>query len=195
MNYLAHIYLSGDNDDLKIGNFVADSIKGKDYEDYPHGIKNGILLHREIDTFTDSHPIVFKSSHRLFIKYGHYSTVITDVIYDHFLAKNWKDYHHQNLAEYVAGFYQLLENNFEVLPKRVQNFYPYMKAQNWLLSYAQISGLEHILFQMNGRVKNDVKLNESVVELRKYYTDFEQEFTEFFVDLEAFVENKMESLN
>ena len=91
MNYLAHIYLSGDDDPLlKIGNFIADSVKGKAFKKYPQAIQNGIKLHREIDTFTDSHPIVFESKHRLFKKSRHYSSVIVDVLYDHFLAKNQK---------------------------------------------------------------------------------------------------------
>ena len=58
MNFLAHIYLSGNNDLLKIGNFMAYGIRGNDYLDYPEGIQKGIILHREIDTFKDSHPIL-----------------------------------------------------------------------------------------------------------------------------------------
>ena len=89
MNFLAHIYLSGNNDLLKIGNFMADSIRGNSYENYPEEIKKGILLHRSIDSFTDMHPVYRKSKHRLHEKYGHYSGVIMDIFYDHFLAKNW----------------------------------------------------------------------------------------------------------
>ncbi len=95
MNYLAHIFLSGTNDFLKIGNFMADSIKGTDYEKFPLEIKKGILLHLHIDSFTDSNLIYRKSKHRLHEKYGHYSGVIMDILYDHFLAKNW--YHFLNL--------------------------------------------------------------------------------------------------
>ena len=92
MNFLAHIYLSGNNDMLKIGNFMADSVRGHHYLDYPDEIRKGILLHRYIDTFTDAHPIYRKSKHRLHEKYGHYSGVIMDIVYDHFLAKNWNNY-------------------------------------------------------------------------------------------------------
>jgi len=194
MNFLAHIYLSGENDELKIGNFMADSIKGKQYQNYSGDLKNGILLHRKIDSFTDSHPLVFQSTHRLFEKYGHYNTVIVDVFYDHFLAKNWKDYHRENLADYVRDFYRLLEVNFNRLPKNVQRFFPYMKAQNWLLSYADIPGIRQILYQMNKRVKNGVRLDESVDELQMYYTDFEWEFKNFFPDIEAYVAREIEKL-
>ena len=84
MNFLAHIYLSGDNDLLKIGNFMADSVHGKRYLDYTDDLQKGILLHRFIDTFTDAHPIYRQSRRRLYEKYGHYAGVIMDFVYDHF---------------------------------------------------------------------------------------------------------------
>src|SRR5690606_6470869 len=112
MNFLAHIYLSGDDPNVVIGNFIADGIKGKDYQKFPTEIQHGILLHREIDTFTDAHPIVRQSTKRLHKNFGHYSGVLVDVFYDHFLAKNWKHYHEQPLAKFVENFYQLLETNY-----------------------------------------------------------------------------------
>ena len=144
MNYLAHIYLSKDDDLLKIGNFAADSIKGKSFLKYPERMRTGITLHRAIDTYTDSHPIVRESVSRLFPKYSHYSTVIVDILYDHYLAKNWNDFHSQPLSEYVNEFYTLLENQYSILPKRVQSFLPVMTEHNWLLSYATIDGIGKI---------------------------------------------------
>ena len=86
MNFLAHIYLSGDDDELKIGNFIADSVKGKKFSQFPDQVQKGITLHRKIDSYTDSHPIVRESVLRLFPKYGHYSSVIVDILYDHFFS-------------------------------------------------------------------------------------------------------------
>jgi acyl carrier protein phosphodiesterase len=104
MNFLAHIYLSGNDNLLKIGNFMADSIRGNHYLDYPDSLRKGILLHRHIDTFTDSHPIYRKSKHRLHSKYGHYSGVIMDIVYDHFLSKNWSVYSNEKLEDYADEF-------------------------------------------------------------------------------------------
>lgn len=146
MNYLAHIYLSGNNDLLKIGNFMADGIRGKDYLYFPEEVKKGILLHRKIDSFTDTHLIYRKSKHRLHEKYGHYSGVIMDIIYDHFLAKNWEQYSAEKLESYVDNFYNLLEENQEILTLKTKNLLPYMKQNNWLLSYQSINGIEKILF-------------------------------------------------
>jgi len=191
MNFLAHIYLSGDNDQLKIGNFIADSIKGKNYTHYSKEIQNGIVLHRAIDTFTDTHPIVRKSVSRLFDRYGHYSRIIVDILYDHFLAANWKDYSDIPLKTYTEDFYKLLQHNFEILPKPVQNFLPYMVADNWLYNYRKIEGIEKILFQMNRRIKYRTKMHLAVEELREYYEEFEEEFKRFFKELRAYVKVKI----
>jgi acyl carrier protein phosphodiesterase len=125
MNFLAHIYLSGDNDLLKIGNFMADSVHGKRYLDYAEDLQKGILLHRFIDTFTDAHPIYRQSRRRLYEKYGHYAGVIMDIVYDHFLAKNWNTYSEVNLEDYAAQFYQLLQDNFDLLIPKTQNLSQY----------------------------------------------------------------------
>jgi acyl carrier protein phosphodiesterase len=193
MNFLAHIYLSGDNEELKIGNFIADSVKGKQYLEYPPGIIDGIVLHRSIDTFTDTHPIVSRSVERLFERYGHYSRVIVDILYDHFLAANWKDYSDIPLKIYTEDFYKLLQDNFKILPKQVQNFLPYMVADNWLYNYRKIEGIEKILFQMNRRIKYRAKMHLAVEELREFYEEFEDEFTRFFEELRAYVKVEINS--
>lgn len=191
MNFLAHIYLSGDNDLLKIGNFMADSIRGNSYENYPDEIKKGILLHRSIDSFTDMHPVYRQSKHRLHEKYGHYSGVIMDIFYDHFLAKNWANYSNKKLEEYADEFYQLLKDNYDLLTDKIQGMMPYMIARNWLVSYASISGLEMILFQMDHRTKNRVAMHEAIVELQEFYLEFEAEFTLFFEELQQHCKNKL----
>ena len=194
MNFLAHIYLSGDDEGITIGNFISDGIKGKSYLKYPANIQKGILLHREIDTFTDAHPVVRKSTARLHKNYGHYSGVIVDIIYDHFLAKNWKQYHDTPLDVYVESFYQLLRDNYTILPLRIKRMMPYMISDNWLLNYASIQGISTILTQMNVRTKNRSRMNMAVMELDEYYEDFEQEFTAFFDELIVFSKEKLKAL-
>jgi acyl carrier protein phosphodiesterase len=186
MNFLAHIYLSGNNDLIKIGNFMADGIRGNDYLSFPDDVKKGILLHRQIDTFTDSHLVYRKSKHRLHEKYGHYAGVIMDILYDHFLAKNWKKYSQEKLEDFVSNFYKSLESNTEILTEKTKSMMPYMIDQNWLTSYATIAGIEMILFQMDYRTKHRANMQEAIVELQDFYIKFEEEFTIFFDELRSF---------
>lgn len=195
MNYLAHIYLSGENELITIGNFVADGIKGKSYKKYSKNIQIGILLHREIDTFTDAHKTVRKSTKRLHKKYSHYSGVIVDILYDHFLAKNWEQYCDIPLDEYCETFYDSLQSNFDILPERIQRLMPYMIADNWLLSYASIEGIQKVLEGMNRRTKNRSKMNLAVKELEDFYKEFEAEFTSFFDELIQFSKDKLKILS
>ncbi|PWA06310.1 acyl carrier protein phosphodiesterase [Flavobacterium laiguense] len=194
MNFLAHIYLSGDNDLIKIGNFMADGIRGKHFEGYPLEIQKGIILHRFIDTYTDAHLVFRKSTKRLHEKYHHYAGVIVDVFYDHFLAKNWNHYSDENLELYVARFYQSLQDNYEFLSERTKGMMPYMINQNWLVSYQTTEGINRILTQMDSRTKNESKMRFATHELIEYYTDFEQEFTTFFKDLKEQSHQKLITL-
>lgn len=193
MNFLAHIYLSGEDKDLILGNFIADSVKGKKYLNYPSGIKNGIILHRSIDYFTDTHPTVRKSKSKLLDTYGHYSGVIVDILYDHFLAKNWKNYGLVPLEEFTVSFYDLLHENLDTLPAPVQRFLPYMIKDNWLLSYATLEGISGILTQMNERTKRKSDMHLAVKELELYYENFEEEFTSFFIELQEFCRKKIQT--
>lgn len=190
MNYLAHIYLSGADPEIKIGNFIADAVKGKNYENYPEGIKKGILLHRHIDSFTDHHPIYKHSKHVLQPKYNLYSGVIMDILFDHFLAKNWERYSHIPLLEYSEEFYHQLEERREILPERIVSILPYIKEQNWLYSYRTKAGIHQILKQMDKRTKYISKMSEVDVELAQYYLIFETDFFAFFDELIKSVNDK-----
>ncbi|AXG74300.1 DUF479 domain-containing protein [Flavobacterium arcticum] len=194
MNFLAHIYLSGDNDLLKIGNFMADGIHGKAPKSFPEDVQKGIILHRFIDTYTDAHPVFRQSTKRLHPFYHHYSGVIIDIFYDHFLAKNWSNYHNEHLYNYTQQFYKLLEDNYTILTERTKGMMPYMIKQDWLGSYATTEGIAEILKQMDRRTKNKSGMTNAVNELLEFYDDFEKEFTLFFKDLQTFVKEKTPTL-
>ncbi|MBA6151497.1 acyl carrier protein phosphodiesterase [Gelidibacter maritimus] len=194
MNFLAHIYLSGNNELITIGNFMADGIKGKNYKKYPVEIQIGILLHREIDTFTDAHPTVRLSTKRLHKNYSHYSGVIVDILYDHFLAKNWGHYSPIPLDIYVDDFYETLKTHAEYLPLRVQKMVPYMIAGNWLFHYAKIEGIQNVLNGMNRRTNNISGMDQATNELKEFYHEFEAEFTSFFEELRLFSGEKLAEL-
>ena len=173
---------------------MADGIKGKKYLNYPEDIQRGILLHRWIDSYTDSHPIVKQSTKRLHHKYGHYSGVIVDILYDHFLAKNWQDYHHIPLTQYIDNFYALLQDKHELLTTRIQKMMIPMMKQNWLLSYASLEGIETVLYNMNIRTKRRVPMDEAIHDFKENYDLFQAEFEAFFEELRAFAKAKLKEI-
>ncbi len=195
MNYLAHIYLSKDHELITIGNFMADHIKGNKYKTFPEDLQKGILLHRQIDSFTDTHKIVKISKRRLNDRYGLYRGVVIDILYDHFLAKNWKDYSEIDLPTYTQNFYASLNRNFDILPDKIQYMSKYLIRDNWLLSYAKKEGIQKVLEGMNRRTKNRSQMDLAINDLETHYEDFETDFQQFFEELIAFTDNKLIEIN
>ncbi|WP_291867434.1 acyl carrier protein phosphodiesterase [Maribacter sp.] len=194
MNFLAHIYLSFGDNEITLGNFIADSIRGNKFHHLPEKVQQGIKLHRFIDTFTDTHTIPKISSKRLHKNYSHYSRVIVDIFYDHFLAKNWKKYSDTPLDIFVENFYDLLEDNYEILPDGVKRMMPYMISDNWIYNYSKMEGIDRVLNGMNRRTKNKSKMNFAILDLEEHYDKFEEEFTAFFEELITFSKQKFVSL-
>lgn len=194
MNFLAHIYLSGNDDLIKIGNFMADGIRGKDYENLHPNIQKGVLLHRFIDTFTDSHPVFRQSTKRLHQKYHHYAGVIVDVLYDHFLAKNWHRYSEEKLEDFINAFYQSLRDNYSLLNDKTRDMMPVMISRNWLWSYQFTDGIANILTQMDQRTRNNSNMRLAISELHEFYVDFEVEFITFFDEMKKEAASMLRSL-
>jgi len=190
MNFLAHLYLSKNNKNILIGNFIADAVKGNKYKNYPPEIQAGILLHREIDNYTDNHPIVRKSKRRLHERYNHYDGVIIDILYDHYLAKNWASYSEIPLDVYANNVYSFLNENAQSFPDKIQKILPYMIEYNWLVAYASTEGIAIILQGMNKRTKGISKMDLAIEDLKLHYKEFEEDFTSFFKDLELFTKQK-----
>jgi acyl carrier protein phosphodiesterase len=187
MNYLAHLYLSGDNHEIMIGNFIADHVKGRQIELFDSEIVKGIKLHRLIDEFTDSHKVVERSKIRLRSEFSKYAPVIVDVFYDHYLAVKWDQYHHEELTVYASNFYELLNRNNHRLPLRTQQMIEYMIPQNWLLNYKTVAGINKTLTGMSKRTKFESRMDEAAIYLDRYYAEFENEFNEYFEELRAYV--------
>jgi len=195
MNFLAHIYLSGQDEFIKIGNFMADSVKGKNYENYPKKLKIGILLHRFIDSYTDSHLLFRQTTRRLHHNYGHYSGVLADMFYDHFLSKNWQKYSNEDLYLFVQKFYISMRKNSNILTERTKNMLPYMESANWLYNYQFLDHLEVILSQMDLRTQNQSKMRFAITDLKKNYSDFESDFFLFFEDIQSVCKEKLDQLH
>jgi len=195
LNYLAHIYLSGNNKPIQIGNFIADSVKGKSYQSFPKEIQKGILFHRQIDWFTDNDITVKKSKRRLDKRYGHYKGIIIDIFYDHFLAKNWTNYSDIPLKDFTHEFYTVLNNELESLPMRVQLLTPYMIKNDWLTNYASFEGIEKVLIGMNKRTQEISQMHLAIIDLKIHYKEFEEDFTLFFEKLRNFSAVKFIEIN
>jgi acyl carrier protein phosphodiesterase len=189
MNFLGHIFLSGNDDQLMIGNFIGDYVKGKKYSEYPEGIQNGILLHRSIDSFTDSNHNFQLIRNKLKPIYGLYSGVVADLFIDHFLAANWSSFHPVALDEFTQKVYQTMQENYDYLPARVQGFFSNLVERDRFRSYAEVRGVEEALMIMAYRTSLPGKSIDAIRLLQSDYVDFEIVSKEFLKEIVLFVKS------
>jgi acyl carrier protein phosphodiesterase len=187
MNYLAHLFLAGDDDEAKIGELLGDFEKGNVNGKYSKGIEIDIAIHRKIDCYTDSHPIV-KEAKRLFPDgRRRYAGILLDVFYDHILAKNWRHYSEANLEDFTNHVYSILLMNKAILPAQLNDIVPIMIQQDWLTSYQELSGFEIAIYRISRRLKRRNSLSECLLEIEEYYDFLASGFNAFFPQLIDFV--------
>jgi len=187
MNFLAHLYLSGSGEDLMVGNFMGDYVKGKEYLNYPPEIQKGLLLHRKIDYYTDTHPVTKLSRNHVADHYHKYSGIVIDIFYDYFLASNWDTYSSIPLGLFVDNVFELLKKYHEVLPQGIKNWFPNFIRNNWLVSYSTIEGIETVLHRMSGRTSLPEKTVYGIEILRSKHDELKEEFNTFFPDIRNYV--------
>lgn len=183
MNFLAHLYLSGENEELMVGNLLGDFMKGRKLEAFSHGIIKGIDLHRKIDRFTDQHPSVIETKQRLRPLFKHYAPVIADVYYDHFLAANFSDYSKITLKDFSTYCYKVLREYKNIFPPRFQQALIYMRFRNVLISYSNLSGIEFAFSRITKRINHPSNVEEATNELKNNYNKYYSDFKIFFPEL------------
>lgn len=194
LNFLAHLYLSESCPKIMIGNFIADHIKGNQFTHLDPKIQLGIKLHRQIDTYTDTHEITRRSKRRLHKRYGLFAGIVIDIFYDHYLAKNWKNYSAIPLKIYVNSVYNLVNSYKEILPEKTVQIIPYMVKYNWLYNYKYKEGIKSVLEGMNKRTNKIGQIDLAINDLRILDKDFEIDFESFFDDLQIFSHQKIKEL-
>jgi len=190
LNFLAHTYLSGNNEEIIVGNFMGDYVKGRNYLLFPVEVKKGILIHRDIDSFTDMHLITRRNKQRVAPRYHKYAGIIIDIFYDHFLASLWDQYSDIPLQDFVSRTYDLLKRNYKVLPESIKRWFPTFLENNWMMTYRTVDGIEMVLERMSANTSLPNHAGYAVDVLKEQYSVFEEDFREFFPLIVAFLEEK-----
>ena len=188
MNYLAHLYLADDSPGSLIGSLLGDFVKGTLDKTYDEEITRGILIHRRIDSFSDSHEKVFESKRLISPKRSRFSGIIIDVCFDHFLARSWSEYSNEELADFTRKVYVLLSKYSHILPYKPRSIIPKMIEEDWLGSYQYIEGIGQIMDRVSRRLTRGEGMLGAVKELETNYEKMEENFKSFFPELIAYVE-------
>lgn len=190
MNFLAHCFLSCNEEERLVGNFLADYIGNSPLDDYPAGIEEGVILHRKIDSYTDQHPEVLKGVRRLYGAHHKYAPVVVDILYDYMLAYNWSRYSDQSLDEFAKNTYASLEKYLPYMPARLKRSLPLMIADNWLMNYGTKEGLRFTFGKLQQRVSKPEHLAGAVDSLERDFELLDVEFNLFFPDIIRYVKEE-----
>lgn len=183
MNILAHLYLSKTTNEIMVGNFIGDAIKGNQYKNYPKTVQEGILLHRKIDYTTDQHPITIETKKIFKNSYDKYSGVLVDLVFDYYLIRNWDRYNTISFDQYIENVYAYLYKKIWLMPPKMQRITPYIIQNNWLKQYQSIQGINRVLNGMATYTSMPEKATEGILTIKNNDTLLETNFLNFFEDL------------
>jgi acyl carrier protein phosphodiesterase len=194
VNFLAHAYLSFGDPKVLVGNFIGDFVRGDIDHNYDKDIVVGIKLHWSIDKFTDSHPVVKEAQAILRPEYGRYSMVITDMYFDYFLGRYWKNYHHIPLDQFAEDVYNTIDEYSDTLPEKFLQTFGYMKYYNWLAGYGELDGIRRAMTGMAKRARFNSKMETAHVFLDEHHEYLKVHFGDFFEDLVSFSKKSLAEL-
>lgn len=188
MNYLMHLYLSGTDPEILVGNLMGDFVKGRLDDSFPPGIRRGIEIHRKIDTFAAGNECFLRSKRRIDPSYGHFRAVMVDLFYDHFLARHWDDYSSVSLEAFVDDTYRTLLRYEIHLPPRLLEVLPRMFSRYWLLAYRETAGIDTAFRRMSERLRKPGCLAEGSAELVEKGEALFVDFSLFLPEVSAYTE-------
>lgn len=180
MNFLAHSYLTFADEHI-VGQFLEDFIRNRDRFSYPEKMVQGIMLHREIDTFTDAHPEISEAKKIFAPVVRLYAGAFVDVAFDYFLANSLPA---PTLAAHAERVYEVLNKHYEFLPENLSFMLQRMEAENWLYHYRDESGIR---FSMLNVLRKAKYLNPDMPVFEAFIKNKEKlshHFDRFFPDLQ-----------
>jgi len=187
MNFLAHLLMGSQTPQQALGSLLGDFVKGPVQQiALPEDVRGGIWLHRRIDGFTDSHPLVLQSKARVSPQRRRYAGIMVDMFYDHLLARHWPRFAEQSLSEFTQQAYRNVLQQPELIPENARPVIRHMSEHDWLGSYAQLAHLHRALDNMARRLRRENKLPGAVFELERDYAAFEDDFFRFMPQVQAF---------
>jgi len=186
MNHLAHALLSGPDDALRVGGMMGDFVRGAIDPALPAGVQRGIVLHRAIDTFTDSHDEIRVARNTFDPPFRRYAGILIDIWFDHLLARDFVRWSDIPLHRFSDDIVLLLLQHDALLPESLRRFRRYLGTHDLPAAYADRGVINAVLRGVGSRLKRDNPLADALPELERLEPVLEASFTRFFPQLVAY---------
>lgn len=183
MNYLAHLFLSQPTVESRVGNLLGDFAKGVDASALPHAVQRGLVNHRFVDHYTDSHPEVRRLKQLMSIQRRRFSGIMLDLVFDHLLIRHWSQFSEESFPEVRARYYTQLQQGQTLMPEAMQQVTTRVVQQDWFSSYIEIEGIGFALDRISDRIRFKNNFSGSVAELKTHYDEIDSVFLQFFPQL------------
>ena len=180
MNFLAHLYLSGTDEQLMVGNYLADLMNKKALQQFDPAIQHGVKLHRIIDSFTDNHSVVDEACALLRPKHHKYAPILVDIFFDYFLSKNWSSFTEESAKDFRKRAYDVLLRYADTFPGKVKDQTKRMIGGDWLYSYGHLEGIDFVLHKLRQRVSKPQHIEGGVESLIQHEKKLNEIFMSFF---------------
>ncbi len=184
MNWVAHFVLSEDEEELVVGNWLGEIVRAKDYEKYSKPLQRGILMHREIDTYTDANPIIKRATQLFHQAQGKFSPVVVDLVFDYFLIQNWNKYREDSYESFKKEIYKMLMDHIELYPSKLQKTTEALLHYDWFENYRTLEGIQEVLRQMSVRTKYPNQMDTAVDVVFENEEILNQYFLDFFPEMQ-----------
>lgn len=182
MNFLGHLYFSKNDRDLMIANLFGDFVRGRNFDHFPPLIQEGIILHRQIDHYIDTHPLVRELKLELMTELPKVGPIAVDLFFDHLLAKNWEQYHIDQYDSFLLEFYKHESDYLGYYPTSFLQFMEKLRNHQWMNHYPTKYGLMKSCEGVSRRLSFETKLAEAHLVFEQKEETVEAVFHSFMKD-------------
>ncbi|PXX91854.1 DUF479 domain-containing protein [Marinobacter vulgaris] len=186
MNHLAHLFLSPDSPQARVGSLLGDFARGIVPADLPARVRAGLYHHRAVDAFTDRHPDVIASKQLFSPQRRRFAGVALDILYDHYLLRNWQRFSHLDPDTFINQVYAELDANSSLMPEHMQRVTSQIVRHDWFRSYMELDNIGYALDRVAGRIRFRNAFSGIIEEIEEHDSELEHRFLIFFPQLKHF---------
>jgi acyl carrier protein phosphodiesterase len=191
MNHFAHLVLSRPTVESTVGNLLGDFARGVDPAALPAPVRAGLLNHREVDRFTDSHPLVREMKQGFSRKRRRFAGIALDIYFDHLLLEHWQKFEQGALEVAITGFYRRMAAGQSMMPgENMRRVTRRMIEYDWFGSYRDVDAVAESLDRVAGRIRFANDFDNAIEELQRNHDFIRDGFLEFYPQLQRHVEEQ-----
>lgn len=184
MNHLSHLFLSGDDPQILIGNFITDFLLPMEQRVVSDRLKHGIQLHLFIDHTIDHNPVFLQSIRLLKTRQERYAPVVADIYYDYLLVQHWHEFSLTDFFTFKSYCYSILMESANLeIPISAKHRIKRMVENDFLSSYISVDLIPHTFSFIKKRAKFQNHFDRALDDFLAMREELEKQFLVVFPEM------------